>query len=614
MERWNNGKSAETQRLCVLSVPIIPTFHPSIPASLHGNDAGNTLSFSLMKWSQLFIPTLREDPAGAEAISHRLLLRGGFVRQLTAGVYSYLPLAYRSMLKIMSIIREEMNAIGGQEFLLPALNPAEVWKESGRWEGMGGNMFRLKDRKGADLCLGMTHEEVFTVIARDEVRSYRQLPQIWYQIQTKFRDEARPKSGILRVREFIMKDSYSFDVDTTGLDHSFELHRQAYNKIYERCGLKFIMVEASSGAMGGSQSSEFMVYSDAGEDWIASCEKCGYAANVEKATSKLPAIQDEAGPQQPESFPTPGVRTIEDLVKFSGGATADRQIKTLVYILDEKPALVLMRGDHALNETKLADSTGAKEYRPAHPDEIKALLGAMPGSLGAVGVKNVRIVADSALRGRSNMVTGANRDDFHLRGVSIDRDIAVTQWAELRTVATGEGCPKCGSPLRVDKAIEIGHIFKLGTKYSVSMHANILNAEGKEVPIVMGSYGIGVGRILAAAAELYHDDDGIQWPESIAPFDVIITPANSNDAAQRETAERLHQELQIAGFDVILDDREERPGVKFKDADLIGIPYRVVIGKKLKDGNVELVSRKDRKATDIPVSQLVDHFKSFRLS
>ena len=563
-----------------------------------------------MRWSQLFIPTLREDPAGAEAVSHRLLLRGGFVRQLTAGIYSYLPLAQKSLLKIIRIVREEMDAIGAQEFLLPALNPAELWKESGRWEAMGENMFRLKDRKGADLCLGMTHEEVFTAIARDEIRSYRQLPQMWYQIQTKFRDEARPKSGILRVREFIMKDSYSFDVDAAGLDHSFELHRQAYCKIYDRCGLKFTIVEASSGAMGGSQSSEFMVYSDAGEDWIASCEKCGYAANVEKATSRLAAANDEPGPARPEVFPTPGVRTIEDLVMFPGGAPADRQIKTLVYMLDDQPALILMRGDHALHETKLADATGAREHRPAHPDEIRALLGALPGSLGAVGVKNVRILADNALRGRTNMTTGANKDDFHQRGVSIERDIAVGQWADLRSVTTGEGCPKCDGALRVDKAIEVGHIFKLGTKYSVSMHANILTHDGKEVPIVMGSYGIGVGRILAAAAELFHDDDGIVWPESIAPFHVIVTPANSNDAAQREAAERLHTELTAAGFDVLLDDREERPGVKFKDADLIGIPYRVTIGKKLKDGKVELTSRKTRQSVDVAPADVLRELTS----
>ncbi len=316
-----------------------------------------------MRWTQLFLPTLRDNPAGAESISHILLLRAGYVRQLTAGIYCYLPLAQRSLLKIMNIIREEMNRIGGQEFLLPALNPAEVWKESGRWEIMGENMFRLKDRKGADMCLGMTHEEVFTFLARDEVRSYKQLPQIWYQIQTKFRDEARPKSGILRVREFIMKDSYSFDENATGLDQSYELHRQAYCRIFDRCHLDYVMVQASSGAMGGSQSSEFMVHSDAGEDWIATCPQCGYAANVEKATSRLDPVADGESELGRESFPTPGVRTIEDLVRFAGGATADRQIKTLVYYLDEKPALVLVRGDHTLSETKLADATGAQEVR-----------------------------------------------------------------------------------------------------------------------------------------------------------------------------------------------------------------------------------------------------------
>ncbi|MCI0444398.1 proline--tRNA ligase, partial [bacterium] len=493
-----------------------------------------------MRWTQLFIPTLRENPVSAEAVSHRLLLRAGYVRQLTAGVYSYLPLAHRTLLKITKIVRDGMNEIGAQEFLLPALNPAELWKESGRWEIMGENMFRLKDRKGSDLCLGMTHEEVFTAIARDEVRSYKQLPQIWYQIQTKFRDEARPKSGILRVREFIMKDSYSFDATQEGLDHSFELHRQAYCNIYNRCGLKFIMVEASSGAMGGSKSTEFMVYSDAGEDWIATCSNCDYAANTEKATSRLQQSSDEKGPDRPEEFPTPGVRTIEDLAKFKGGASADRQIKTLVYIADGNPVLALMRGDHALNETKLSSAAGAAEVRPAHPEEIRALLGALPGSLGAVGLKNVRVYVDHALKGRTNMVTGANRDDFHLRGVSVERDIPVTSWVDLRTVISGEGCPNCDGTLRVDRAIEIGHIFKLGTRYSESLGARVLNAEGKEVPIVMGSYGIGLGRILAAAVELYNDDDGICWPVSIAPFQIIVTPANVNDQTQRETAEKLY--------------------------------------------------------------------------
>jgi prolyl-tRNA synthetase len=563
-----------------------------------------------MRWTQLFIPTLRENPVSAEAVSHRLLLRAGYVRQLTAGVYSYLPLAHRTLLKITKIVRDGMNEIGAQEFLLPALNPAELWKESGRWEIMGENMFRLKDRKGSDLCLGMTHEEVFTAIARDEIRSYKQLPQIWYQIQTKFRDEARPKSGILRVREFIMKDSYSFDATQEGLDHSFELHRQAYCNIYNRCGLKFIMVEASSGAMGGSKSTEFMVYSDAGEDWIATCSNCDYAANTEKATSRLQQISDEKGPDRPEEFPTPGVRTIEDLAKFQGGASADRQIKTLVYIADGNPVLALMRGDHALNETKLSSAAVAAEVRPAHPEEIRALLGALPGSLGAVGLKNVRLYVDHALKGRTNMVTGANRDDFHLRGVSVERDIPVTSWVDLRTVVSGEGCPNCNGTLRVDRAIEIGHIFKLGTRYSESLGARVLNAEGKEVPIIMGSYGIGLGRILAAAVELYNDDDGICWPVSIAPFQIIVTPANVNDQTQRETAEKLYEQLKSEGFDTLLDDREERPGVKFKDADLIGIPYRITVGNKLKQGRVELFSRRDRQTKEVPVDSVLQEIRS----
>jgi len=563
-----------------------------------------------MRWTQLFIPTLRENPVSAEAVSHRLLLRAGYVRQLTAGVYSYLPLAHRTLLKITKIVRDGMNEIGAQEFLLPALNPAELWKESGRWEIMGENMFRLKDRKGSDLCLGMTHEEVFTAIARDEIRSYKQLPQIWYQIQTKFRDEARPKSGILRVREFIMKDSYSFDTTQEGLDHSFELHRQAYCNIYNRCGLKFIMVEASSGAMGGSQSTEFMVYSDAGEDWIATCSNCDYAANTEKATSRLPKIPDEQGPGPPEEFPTPGVRTIEDLAKFKDGAAADRQIKTLVYIADGSPVLALMRGDHALNETKLSSAAGAAEVRPAHPEEIRELLGALPGSLGAVGLKNVRVYVDHALKGRTNMVTGANRDDFHLRGVSVERDIPVTSFVDLRTVVSGEGCPNCNGTLRVDRAIEIGHIFKLGTRYSESLGARVLNAEGKEVPIIMGSYGIGLGRILAAAVELFNDDDGICWPVSIAPFQIIVTPANINDQNQRETAQQFYEQLKSEGFDVLLDDREERPGVKFKDADLIGIPYRITVGNKLKQGNVELFSRRDKQTKEIPVDSVLQEIRN----
>ena len=578
-----------------------------------------------MRWSHYFIPTLREDPADAEVVSHKLLLRAGMVRQLAAGIYSYLPLAYRVMQKIMAIIREEMNRIGGQEFLLPALNPREIWEESGRWTAMGDNMFRLRDRKGADLCLGMTHEEVFTAIARDELRSYRQLPQIWYQIQTKFRDEPRPKSGLLRVRQFIMKDSYSFDVDRAGLDRAYELHREAYCRIFDRCGLKYTVVEASSGAMGGSESSEFMVRTEAGEDMIVVCEACGYAANLEKATSRIAPIEDAPGPDAPEEFPTPGVRTIEDLTVFPGGAPADRQIKTLVYMMSAedgpRPLLALLRGDHQLHETKLSDALGGVAVRPAHPDEIRDLLGASAGSLGGVRAKEIarargrelRIVADLALRGRRNMTTGANRDDYHLRGVDVERDIAVDQWADLRIVNSGEGCPRCeGGTLEVFKALEVGHIFKLGTKYSESMGATVLTPEGKEVPIVMGSYGIGVERVMAAAIELHHDADGIIWPETIAPFDVIVTVTNIKDDRMREAGERLYAELGEAGFDVLLDDRDERAGVKFKDADLIGVPYRITVGKKIADGAVEIFQRRTKRASEVRLAEAVARLRELK--
>jgi prolyl-tRNA synthetase len=572
-----------------------------------------------MRWSNLFVPTLREDPADAEVVSHRLLVRAGFVRQLTAGVYSLLPLGQRVRLKVINIIREEMNQIGAQEFLLPALHPAEVWKESGRWQVMGDNMFRLHDRKNAEMCLGMTHEEIFTTIARHTINSYRQLPQVWYQIQTKFRDEARPKSGLLRVREFTMKDAYSFDVDRAGLDRAFQDQHDAYCRIFTRCGLKFSPVEASSGAMGGSQSTEFMVRTEAGEDRIVVCEQCGYAANVEKATSRLAAVEDGEGLDQPEEFPTPGVRTIDDLIHFPGGAAAERQIKTLVYALNDQLALVLMRGDHELNETKLQDATGATNIRPAHPEEIRDALGASAGSLGAVGVTRAThprvtmVLADEALGGRRNMTTGANKDDHHLRHVAIDRDIRVDKWASLRTVQTGEGCPNCEGTLDVFKAVEIGHIFKLGTKYSESMGANVLTSDGQEAPIVMGSYGIGVERVMVAAVELFNDAAGIIWPVAIAPFAVVITPVNVRDAALLEAAEKLYEALQAAGIDVLLDDRDERAGVKFNDADLIGVPFRITVGKKIKEGKVELMTRATRQSEDVAIDAVVGHLRE-RLS
>ncbi len=580
-----------------------------------------------MRWSQFFIPTLREDPADAEVVSHRLLLRAGMIRQLSSGVYSYLPLAQRIALKVMHILREEMNGIGGQEFFLPALHPAEVWKESGRWAAIGDDMFRLKDRKGTDMCLGMTHEEIFTSIARNEVRSYKQLPQVWYQIQIKFRDEQRPKSGLMRLRTFIMKDAYTFDVDKAGLDRSFEDQREAYKRIFTRCGIKFSIVEASSGAMGGTESNEFVARTPAGEDLIATCENCGYAANVEKATSRLPVIVDEAGTAAPEEFPTPGVRTIEDLTTFAGGAEASRQIKTLVYIAtidnEARPVLALLRGDHQLHETKLADGLGATDVRPAHAEEIREMLGANAGSLGGVGVKekavaakiNLLIIADLALKGRRNMTTGANKDEHHLRGVDIERDIKPDKWADLRSVVAGEPCPRCETGvLDVYKAMEVGHIFKLGTKYSETMGAHVLDRDGKKTPIVMGSYGIGIDRIMTAAIEQNHDEDGIIWPKALAPFDCVVTITNMKQDDLRAAGEKLYADLQRAGLAVLLDDRDERAGVKFKDADLIGIPYRITIGKKTAEGLAELFERHSKKLEEVKLVDVVARVQSLALS
>jgi prolyl-tRNA synthetase len=577
-----------------------------------------------MRMSRSFTPTLKEVPADATVASHQLLVRAGYIRQLSAGIYSLLPLGQRSILKITGIVREEMNAIRAQEFYLPALNPREIWEESGRWTVMGENMFRLKDRKGADLCLAMTHEEVFTVLARAELRSYRQLPQIWYQIQTKFRDEPRPKSGLLRVRQFTMKDSYSFDVDRPGLDQAFEAHRQAYVRIFGRCGLKTIQVDAHSGAMGGSGSTEFMVATDAGEDLIASCENCGYAANTEKAESRVetPDKYKAAGASPAlEEFATPGVVTIEALSAKPYAVPADQQLKTLVYVaVGEKdrdtsvdsPVIAVVRGDDQLNEAKLQTATGAAVLRPAHPEEIPRWMGAKPGSLGAVGLadKGYRIFVDKRLAGLSGLVTGANKDGFHLRNVSVPRDLAHATSADLRTINAGEGCPRCGHPLAVGKALEVGHIFKLGTRYSETMGARVLDEGGKEVPMVMGSYGIGIERILAGAVELHHDADGIRMPVSIAPFHLALLPLQMQDAAVREAAEKLYRELNEAGVEVLLDDRDERAGVKFKDADLIGLPLRIAIGKKgLAEGKVELKPRGAKELELVALDKAVERVR-----
>ena len=559
-----------------------------------------------MLWSKLFIPTLRETPTEAEVVSHKLLLRAGYIRQLAAGIYSHLFLSQRALNKIIKIVREEMDAIGGQEMLLPALHPAEIWQESGRWEVMGSNMFRLKDRFDRDLCLGMTHEEVMTSIARGELRSYKQLPQIWYQIQTKFRDEPRPKSGLLRVRQFIMKDSYTFDIDAAGLDAAYEKHYQAYTRIFERCGLKTIAVEAHSGAMGGSQSHEFMVPSDAGEDLVAICAKCGYHANLEKAVSvaSKPGVADPEGDLKAEKFHTPGRKTILEVAEFTG-LPATSQMKSLVMVGDGKPVLALLRGDHQLSETKLASSLGAVEVRPAHPHEIRQWFGADAGSLGPVGIASMPILVDLALEGRRNMIAGANEDDHHLRNVTPGVDFKA-KFVDLRQVVAGDTCANCGEILEVTKTIELGHIFKLGYKYSESMGLRVLNAAGAEITPIMGSYGIGIERILSSAIEQHHDENGIMLPPSIAPFEVVVTPVNNSNAEQMTAANALYQELLQRKVDVLLDDRDERPGVKFKDADLIGIPYRITVGKKIGQGVVELSERHaPKQSTDFPLAGVV---------
>jgi prolyl-tRNA synthetase len=555
-----------------------------------------------MRWSRLFIPTLRDAPADAEAASHALLVRGGFIRQLHSGHYSLLPLGWRVHAKVESIVREEMDAIGGQEFLLPTMHPAGLWKQSGRWETMGEIMFRLTDRRDNELALGITHEEIFATVAA-ELSSYKELPQLWYHIQTKFRDEARPKSGLLRVREFAMKDSYSFDLDWAGLDAAFEAHHATYNRVFQRLGLDAFPVEASSGAMGGSTSIEFMVPCPAGEDDVVRCPSCDYAGNVEKATSTLPPVDDAPPPDEPERFPTPGVRTIAALETFEGGASGDRQIKTLVLVADGEPILALLRGDHQLNEQKLLDATGTVVVRPADASETVELLGANPGSLGAVGVSGVRIVADEALRGRTNLTTGANEDDWHVRGVDMERDISVDVWADLREVTAGEACPKCGTPLELVRCVEAGHIFKLGTVYAETFGVTVADQDGAQQPVIMGSYGIGIGRNMATVAETHHDDRGLVWPMSVAPYEAVITVVKVDEASMT-AAEALYRDLKDGGVDVLLDDRDARAGVKFADAELIGIPLRITLGPKaLAAGEAELTDRSTGSTDRVPIGR-----------
>jgi len=579
------------------------------------------------RWSQLFIPTLREAPADAEVASHKFLAREGYIRQLGARIYSYLLLGNRSFNKIMGIVRQEMDKIG-QEFFLPAIHPRELWEASGRWAVMGDTMFRLKDRKGADLCLSMTHEEVMTEIARKELRSYKQLPQIWYQIQSKFRDEARPKSGLLRVRQFIMKDSYSFDIDAAGLDVSYQKHYDAYCRIFDRCGLKYMVVEADSGAMGGSQSHEFMVRTPAGEDRIVSCEKCKYAANLDKATSKLAAVEDlkAEGDGKPLEVHTPGMKTIEDVARFLG-VSPKNKIKTLALMmetLDPKSAkasaravVLLMRGDHQMNEVKLSAALGGKETRPMQEEEIRQIFNSPAGFLGPIGIAWARdlndaqrpvLLVDKALEGRTNLIGGANKEDYHLKNITPGRDFQPTAYVDLRSVTAGEDCPNCGETLRIDTAVEIGHIFKLGYKYSQSMGARVLDNNGKEITPIMGSYGIGIERILTAAVEQDNDENGFWLPPQIAPFEIVVTPTNVGDEKLLSTAVDIAQRLEAAGYEVLLDDRDERPGVKFKDADLVGIPFRINVGKKVTEGTVEVVQRSTRQMQDASISAITDYF------
>jgi prolyl-tRNA synthetase len=525
-----------------------------------------------------------------------------------AGHYSLLPLGQQVRLKVIAVIREEMNRIGAQEFLMPSMHPRQLWEKSGRVAVMGDELFRLKDRKGADYVLAMTHEEAVTSLA-GELSSYRQLPQSWYHIQIKFRDEPRPRSGLIRVREFTMKDSYSFDLDQAGLDASFDAHRGAYERIFARLGIPAIAVEASSGTMGGSGSVEFICPSEAGEDLIARCLDCGYAANLEKATSALAPVEDGPGTPAPERLDTPGVRTIEDLVTRYGLA-ADRQIKTLIYVVRGQLMLVLLRGDHPLSEQKLVDALGTSDIRPAQPEEIRDALGALPGSLGAVGVTHLPIVADLALKDRRDMATGANSDNVHLTGVDVARDIQVGQWYDLREVAEGEPCPRCGAALELVRGIEVGHIFKLGRRYTDAFGVTVLGPDGEKITPVMGCYGIGVERAIAAVAEVHHDDAGLKWPVQVAPVEVTVILLSARDEATRLAAESVYASLGAAGISVVIDDRDERPGVKFKDAELTGIPVRVSVGSRdLADGVVEVVVRATGEKERVPVDQVVKHVR-----
>ncbi|AJE03443.1 proline--tRNA ligase [Geobacter pickeringii] len=562
-----------------------------------------------MRYSQYFVPTVKETPSDAEVISHQLMLRAGMIRKLAAGIYNYLPLGLRSIRKVEAIVREEMNRAGAIEILMPSVQPAELWQESKRWEKYGKELLRFKDRKDAEFCLGPTHEEVVTDIVRREVKSYRQMPLNLYQIQNKFRDEIRPRFGLMRGREFIMKDAYSFDVDSSAADSSYEKMYQAYRRIFKRCGLNFRAVEADTGSIGGAFSHEFMVLADSGEDAIVSCSDCEYAANVEKAEAR-PVALEHAEPRPLERVETPHKRSVEEVTAFLG-IPASSLIKTLLVVADGEPLAVLVRGDHELNEIKLAKIIGTETLEMASEEIVEKVTGAPVGFAGPVGLK-VRIVADLATQGMKNFVTGANGRDLHYKNVNFDRDFTPSLFADVRNVVHGDPCPRCSAGhLELWRGIEVGHVFKLGTNYSEKLHATYLDADGKEQSIFMGCYGIGIGRTVAACIEQNHDADGIVFPIPIAPFHCIVSAVNSKDASVMAAAEGLYQTLTAAGVEVLFDDRDERPGSKFKDADLIGIPLRLVVGSKnLANGKVELKIRKGGEVTLLSLDEAVENVKT----
>jgi prolyl-tRNA synthetase len=560
-----------------------------------------------MRYSQFLIPTLREDPAEAEVVSHKLMLRSGMIRKLATGVYSTLPLGERVIQKTAQVVREEMNRAGAMEVTLPFVQPAELWQESGRWNVYGKELLRLKDRHNREFCLGPTHEEVITDLVRGVVSSYKQLPINLYQIHIKFRDEIRPRFGVMRAREFIMKDAYSFDVNEKGAEESYKRMYEAYSRIFERLGLKFRPVEADSGPIGGNFSHEFMVLADTGEDMIVTCSECDYAANTEKAEIKKPENADDSKKDLSEMkrVETPNMRTIEEVTGFLN-AEAKKLIKTLVFNSSDGPLVALVRGDHEINEIKLKNLLACDELELAEEDLIEELTSAPRGFAGPVGLKDVKIIADYGLLGGTNMITGGNEKDAHVINVNFDRDFTVNEFADIRLADEGDSCPRCGKPLSITRGIEVGHIFKLGTKYSKAMNAVYLDEDGKSIEMVMGCYGIGVGRTVAAAIEQSHDKDGIIFPAAIAPFTVIVVPVNTSDEVQVQIAEKIYQELMDKGVDTIIDDRDERAGIKFKDADMIGIPVRVTVGKfAVKENSVDIKIRKTGEVRKADVDEAV---------